>query len=56
MNDFCTCPPAPRGPPWGDGADSGPCAYCEAQAWREHCAVPYSLTHWDESADEEEQP
>lgn len=26
----CTCGPAPRGPPWDDGADNGACTYCEA--------------------------
>jgi hypothetical protein len=26
----CTCGPRPRGPPWDDGSEDGPCAYCEA--------------------------
>lgn len=32
--DYCTCGPAPRGPPWDDGSDPGMCDYCEEMAWR----------------------
>jgi hypothetical protein len=31
----CTCPPRPRGPPWDDGADDGPCEWCEDAPYRD---------------------